>query len=135
MLQNWIAMPGEFLTKKILPRCEKHQAALMEGNNDFYSFNPISQFWASEVIESNAFIGFENLQKTAISLLSAPAGNGGVEATGSVIKRVVNPQTNRMSDEHIEMWIVVRSYIKSKKFNFQQMITEVEKQVKALKEQ
>ena len=76
---------------------------------------------ASEVIESNAFIGFENLQKTAISLLSAPAGNGGVEATGSVIKRVVNPQTNRMSDEHIEMWIVVRSYIKSKMFNFQQM--------------
>ena len=95
----------------------------------FYSFDPLKHFWNLKALRRESF---QPVRDAALVVLSAPAGTGGVEATGSVLNRIVTPLTNRLSEEHSEQMVVIGSFIRDPDFDFQKLLHSIEKELQAL---
>jgi hypothetical protein len=118
----------DIIRETLETQCEELQSQrISKGDDeDFYSFNPLKDFWNLDVLRKEAF---QPIRDAALVVLSAPAGTGGVEATGSVLNRIVTPLTNRLTEEHAEQMVVIGSFIRDSDFDFLSMLACMEKEL------
>jgi hypothetical protein len=112
-------------------KCESLQNARLSaesGGQSFYDFNPL-EFWNIPILREESF---QPIRDSALVALSAPAGTGGVEATGSILNRTVTTLTNSLTDEHVEQMVIISSFIRDVDFDFSDLVHTLEEELRLI---